>query len=189
MFFFQNELRKQLEGMKKDHEEQMEKLINNCRAIQHGKDELENELSNTKVEKERLVTENTNYLHELQKLSNNDTKLKEECDFYMKKCKQLEDELRLNVDENISQLTQTLVALSEENDGLKQQNKTLENEVRHLSSMNYEFIKFSGSLAEENIGFNPDEGNHEESTRQKSREIHVSVISDYFNFLKRLILN
>jgi chromosome segregation ATPase len=170
-------MRRQIQITNEDLERQVEKLSNNAREIQNEKDKLESELVTMKLEQKHLTSENTSHSHDMQDMRSKVTKLIEERDFYDKKCKDLEKGLKLNADQEISQLNQALEVLNEENNILRQRNMKLEGDVGGLLNVKTDLeakVK-NGNFGAENGGFSPEVSHSEEPIRQKLPEVSVNV--------------
>jgi chromosome segregation ATPase len=170
-------MRRQIQITNEDLERQMEKLSNNTREIQNEKDKLESELVTMKLEQKLLTSKNTSHSHDMQDMRSKVTKLVEERDFYDKKCKELEKGLKLNADQEISQLNQALEVLNEENNILRQRNMKLEGDVGGLLNVktDLEAKVRNGNFGAENGGFSPEVSHSEEPIRQKLPEVSVNV--------------
>ena len=165
---------RELEKMNENSARQLEMLNNNVGEIQNEKDRLETELVNMKLEQKRLTDENSSHSREMQGMKQ---KLGEERDFYAKKCKDLEQGIKLNADKEIAHLSQALEALNQENNVLRQRNEKLERDVGGLRNVKKDLeekiTQRNGGVGEENGGFK-----HEEPVRQKSRDLNVGLILD-----------
>lgn len=155
----------------------MGKFVKTTREVQGEKDRLEDELVNIKLKEKRLSEENTGHSQQVRELRNETIKLSEERDFYVAKCKRLEEGVKLNAENEISQLSKALEALNNENDVLRERNIELERKSGEVRSSNHENEKANDNhiVGKENGGYSP-ETPHEEETQQKSINLEVRLI-------------
>lgn len=166
--------------MKKENEDlkvQMDKFVSTSREVQNQKNRLEDELVGIRLSEKQLHEENANHSGKVQALGSENAKLREERDFYMKKCKGLEEGVKLNADVEISQLQKALEALNNENDVLRKRNQELTRDLRVRSNERRmdEHEKANKNhiiVGKENGGYSSDSV-REEETKQKSLRSEV----------------
>ena len=132
----------------------VEMLKNNAGRTQSDKDKLESDLVAMKLENKRLVAEK----EEVQVMKK---KLAEERDFYIEKCKRLDEGMKINAEAEIMHLQQAVEALNQENNVLRERNGKLERDASALRSINNDLKAKSkqsnGSLGEDNGAFKSEE--------------------------------
>ena len=158
----------------------MDKFVSTSREVQNEKSRLENELVEIRLNEKQLHAENASHSGKVQALRSENVKLREERDFYMNKCRDLEAGVKLNADVEISQLQSALEALNDENDVLRKRNQALTTDLRVRSDEKRmdESEKANKNhiiVGKENGGYSSDSV-REEETKQKSLRPEVRLL-------------
>ena len=124
----------QFQNANRELKVERDKWQNQAREVQRQKDKLENEIVGIKLDQKNLTTEKRKQADEIKKARDEASRIKTERDFYVDKCKKLENGIKLKVEEEIEQLTKAMDVLKEENQLLQAQNMSLEGEVSSLKS-------------------------------------------------------
>ena len=158
----------------------MDKFVSTSREVQNEKSRLESELVEIRLNEKQLHKENASHSGKVQALGSENVKLREERDFYMKKCKELEVGVELNANTEISQLQKALEALNDENDVLRKRNQELTRDLRVRSNEKRMDEREKANknhiiVGKENSGYSSDSV-REEETKQKSLRPEVRLL-------------
>ncbi|XP_028393079.1 unconventional myosin-XVIIIa-like isoform X1 [Dendronephthya gigantea] len=161
---------------------ELEHYNNSIREVTQEKDALESELIEVKLRARGLREDNDSQSREMEEVLNKSTHISDERDFYAKKCKELEQGVRLNAQIEIKQLTQTLEALRGENDvirkrsdeykddnaALRSEKMALEEKLQRFRATGADVRATGADVGRENGGYSRSLGPKDEPFRQKS---------------------